>query len=254
MRTALRATAAFSDAGWETRKALAACYRLLHRFRMTDTINTHIAARVPGAEDRFLINRYGLLFNEITASNLLAVDWEGNPLAQDKAGANPAGFAIHRAMFKARTDIACSLHTHTKAGVTLSTLKCGLLPLTQFSFIFHGHVGYNDYKHVTGAHDDCDGMGRDLGKNYALVLRNHGLLTVGRTIPEAFLLMYYLEKAADVQIAAMACGAELVQPPMSEVEGMSREVEDGFGGMPFGEREWTALVRELDRDDPSYAS
>ena len=250
--TALKPRNATTDAERRTRKSLAACYRLLHRFRMTDTINTHIAARVPGAEDRFLINRYGLLFNEITASNLIAVDGAGRSF--DGGEANPAGFVIHRAVFRARADAMCSLHTHTRAGIARSILKCGLMPLSQFALYFHGRIGYSDYKHVSGKGDECEEMGRDLAGNSALVLRNHGLLTVGRSISEAWLLAYYLEKAADVQIAAMACGTELVRPADAEIAGMSKEVDEGFGGRPFGDREWEALVRELDREDPGYAA
>lgn len=241
-----------SDSEWETRVQLAACYRILHRLRMTDTINTHIAARVPGHDDRFIINAYGLLFNEIRASNLVEVDIEGRGV-RSSAGANSAGFAIHGAVFKARPDVVCSLHTHTRAGIVVSTLKSGLLPISQFAFYFHNRLGYTDYRHFGGSDNDCRILGADLGNNSALVLRNHGLLTVGRSIPEAFLLAYYLDKACEIQIAAQASGDELIVPDEREIRAMAKEVDDGFDGMAFGLREWEALTREIDREDPSYA-
>lgn len=230
---------------------LAACYRILHMLRMTDTINTHIAVRIPGDGERFLINPYGRLFNEITASTLVAVDKAGRPEAADTR-VNTAGFAIHAAVFKARPDAVCSLHTHTKAGVALSALKCGLLPISQFALYFFERVGYFDYRHISAVDDDCADLGVALGGNGALILRNHGLLTVGRSIAEAFLLTYYLDKACDVQLAAQASGQELVIPPEEECRGMASEVDLGFAGMAFGAPEWTALTRQLDAIDPSY--
>ena len=241
-----------SDAEWATRVQLAACYRILYRLRMTDTINTHIAARVPGVEDRFILNPYGLLFNEIRASNLVTVDAQGRNVGS-QSNVNAAGFSIHGAIFKARPDVFCSLHTHTRAGVAVSMLKSGLLPASQFAFYFHKRIGYSAYRHFGGSDDDCRALGADLGKNIALVLENHGLLTVGSTIPEAFQLTYYLDKACDVQIAAQGTGGELIFPPEEEILAMAQEVDTGFGGKPFGVPEWEALVRELDRDDPSYA-
>src|SRR5688572_26108705 len=237
-----------TDAEWQTRVELAACYRILHRLRMTDTINTHIAGRVPGHDDRFLINPYGLLFNEIKASNLVMVDREGKAIGSSY-GVNTAGFSIHGAVFKARPDVVCSLHTHTRAGVAVSALKSGLLPISQFAFYFHNRIGYSDYRHFGGTEDDCESLAADLGQNLALVLRNHGLLTLGRSIPEAFLLTYYLDKACEIQLAAQATGDELVVPDEKEIAVMADEVESGFAGRPWGEPEWEALTRELDRDD-----
>jgi ribulose-5-phosphate 4-epimerase/fuculose-1-phosphate aldolase len=247
----LRRTA-FSEAEWNARVELAACYRILHRFRMTDTINTHIAVRVQGVEDRFILNPYGLLFNEIRASNLVTVDLAGRAVGA-RSDVNAAGFSIHGAIFKARPDVGCSLHTHTRAGVAVSTLKSGLLPISQFAFYFHGRLGHSPYRHFGGSADDCRALGADLGRNSALILQNHGLLTVGRTVPEAFLLTYYLDKACEIQIAAQATGDDLIVPDEKEIALMAEEVETGFGGRPFGVPEWEALVRELDRDDPSYA-
>jgi ribulose-5-phosphate 4-epimerase/fuculose-1-phosphate aldolase len=241
-----------SDAEWEARVHLAACYRILHRLKMTDTINTHIAARVPGREERFLLNPYGLLFNEICASNLVTVDYQGREIDSHSA-VNSAGFSIHGAVFRARPDVFCSLHTHSRAGVAVSTLKSRLLPISQFAFYFHNRIGYSAYRHFGGSDDDCRALGADLSSNIALILQNHGLLTVGRTIPEAFLLTYYLDKACEIQIAAQGTGAELIVPADSEIVAMAKEVDSGFGGKPFGVPEWDALVRELDRDDPSYA-
>ena len=185
------------DAEWQVRVQLAACYRVLHRLRMTDTINTHIAARLPGREERFLLNPYGMLFDEIHASNLVTVDREGHVVGP-RSDVNAAGFSIYGAVFRARPDVVCSLHTHTRAGVAVSTLKCGLLPISQFAFYFKDQVGYHSYRHFGGSDDDCAALGADLGSNIALIMENHGLLTVGRSIPEAFLLTYYLDKACEI--------------------------------------------------------
>ena len=241
-----------SDAEWQVRVELAACYRILHRLRMTDTINTHIAARLPGRDDRFLLNPYGLLFDEIRASNLVTVDRVGHVVGQ-RSDVNAAGFSIHGAVFRARPDVVCSLHTHTRAGVVVSTMKCGLLPISQFAFYFKGRVGYHSYRHFGGSDDDCAALGADLGGNIALIMENHGLLTVGRSIPEAFLLTYYLDKACEIQVTAQGTGAELIVPAEAEMAAMAQEVDSGFGGKPFGVPEWEALIRQLDREDPSYA-
>jgi ribulose-5-phosphate 4-epimerase/fuculose-1-phosphate aldolase len=242
----------YADAEWTTRVQLAACYRILHRLRMTDTINTHIAARITDGSGHFIINSYGLRFDEICASNLVKVDHRGRAMGSSAGDVNTAGFSIHSAVFGARSEIVCSLHTHTRAGVAVSALKCGLLPISQFAFYFHDRIGYSPYRHFGGSDDDCTGLAADLGSNFALILQNHGLLTVGRTIPEAFLLTYYLDKACDVQLAAQATGSELLIPDEREIKAMAEEVDTGFGGMAFGDREWDALVRDLDRVDPSY--
>jgi len=219
---------------------------------MTDTVNTHVAARLPGREDRFLLNPYGLLFDEIRASNLVTVDREGHGVGPS-SDVNAAGFSIHGAVFRARPDVVCSLHTHTRAGVAVSTMRCGLLPISQFAFYFKDRVGYHSYRHFGGSDDDCTVLGADLGSNIALIMENHGLLTVGRSIPEAFLLTYYLDKACDIQIAAQGTGADLIFPAEAEMAAMAQEVDSGFGGKPFGVPEWEALIRQLDREDPSYA-
>jgi len=220
---------------------------------MTDTINTHIAARLPGREDRFLLNPYGLLFDEIRASNLVTVDRDGRVVGP-QSNVNTAGFSIHGAVFRARPDVVCSLHTHTRAGVAVSTLRCGLLPISQFALYFKDRIGYHSYRHFGGSDDDCAAFGADLGSNIALIMENHGLLTVGRSIPEAFLLTYYLDKACDIQVAAQGTGAELIVPAEAEMAAMAQEVDSGFGGRPFGVPEWEALMRQLDREDPSYAN
>jgi len=220
---------------------------------MTDTINTHIAARLPGREDRFLLNPYGLLFDEIRASNLVTVDRDGRVVGP-QSNVNAAGFSIHGAVFRARPDVVCSLHTHTRAGVAVSTLRCGLLPISQFALYFKDRIGYHSYRHFGGSDDDCAALGADLGSNIALIMENHGLLTVGRSIPEAFLLTYYLDKACDIQVAAQGTGAELIVPAEAEMAAMAQEVDSGFGGRPFGVPEWEALMRQLDREDPSYAN
>ena len=162
------------DSEWHVRVQLAACYRILHRLRMTDTVNTHIATRLPGREDRFLLNPYGLLFDEIRASNLVTVDREGQVVGP-RSDVNAAGYELLRG-------------DKTDAGVAVSALKCGLLPISQFAFYFTDRVGYHSYRHFGGSDDDCAALGADLGSNIALIMENHGLLTVGRSIPEAFLL------------------------------------------------------------------
>jgi len=240
------------DPEWQVRVQLAACYRILHRLRMTDTVNTHVAARLPGRDDRFLLNPYGLLFDEIRASNLVMVDREGHVVGPS-SDVNAAGFSIHGAVFRARPDVVCSLHTHTRAGVAVSTMRCGLLPISQFAFYFKDRVGYHSYRHFGGSDDDCTVLGADLGSNIALIMENHGLLTVGRSIQEAFLLTYYLDKACDIQIAAQGTGADLIVPAEAEMAAMAQELDSGFGGKPFGVPEWEALIRQLDREDPSYA-
>jgi ribulose-5-phosphate 4-epimerase/fuculose-1-phosphate aldolase len=240
------------DPEWQVRVQLAACYRILHRLRMTDTVNTHVAARLPGRDDRFLLNPYGLLFDEIRASNLVMVDRERHVVGPS-SDVNAAGFSIHGAVFRARPDVVCSLHTHTRAGVAVSTMRCGLLPISQFAFYFKDRVGYHSYRHFGGSDDDCTVLGADLGSNIALIMENHGLLTVGRSIQEAFLLTYYLDKACDIQIAAQGTGADLIVPAEAEMAAMAQEVDSGFGGKPFGVPEWEALIRQLDREDQSYA-
>ena len=240
----------FSREEWELRVELAACYQLLAKFRMTDLTGTHASARIPGEPEHFLLNPYGLLFHEITASSLVKFDLDGNVLSEGPRGLNPAGFAIHGAIHKARHDVGCVIHTHTKAGTAVAALECGLLPVNQKSLIFYNRVAYNDYVLLTHI-DQCAKLVEDLGDKIAMIMRNHGLVTVGRNIGEAFIFMFHLDKACEMQLEAMSSGAELILPPPDVCEDAARR-EMGWDGNPFGKLDWEALVRDLDRENSFY--
>src|SRR5262245_17640925 len=189
---------------WATRVDLAACYRLVHHYRMDDLVYNHISARVPGAEGHFLINAYGMTYDEITASSLVKIDFDGK-VVQDSGtgyGVNHAGFVIHSAVHRGRHDVACVIHTHTPAGMAVSAMECGLLPLTQ-NAMFFSEVGLHDYEGPAVDLDEQKRLVKDLGANDAMILRNHGFLAVGRTIPEAFITIYWLERACQAQVLAM---------------------------------------------------
>ena len=232
----------------ELRIQLAAAYRLIAQFKMTDLISTHLSVRLPGPEHHFLINPYGMMFHEITASSLVKIDLEGNILGDSKWSINPAGFVIHSAIHAAREDLTCVLHTHTRYGMAVSALECGLLPVSQFAMQFYNRVAYHDYEGVALELDERERLVRDLGDKKAMILRNHGLLTAGRTIPEAFYLMYYLDRSCEVQITAQSAGTKLVIPPHSVCEHSALQQQSDN----LGELEWSALTRMLDREDPSY--
>lgn len=238
---------------WETRVNLAACYRLVAKYGMTDLIYNHITARVPGTHDQFLINPYGLLYTEITASSLHKIDLEGNMVlrADQHYDINRAGFVIHSAIHAARHDVECVIHTHTRAGMAVSAMKCGLLPLAQTSMRFYNRIGYHDYESVAIELDEQPRLVRDLGRHDALILRNHGLLTCGRSVAEAFNLMYWLEMACKVQVDTMASGAE-IQLPNPEVREKTAKLYEPGVRRVFGELEWEAMLRQLDREDPSF--
>jgi ribulose-5-phosphate 4-epimerase/fuculose-1-phosphate aldolase len=233
----------------DARVQLAACYRLIAHFGMDDLVYTHITARVPAARGQFLINPYGLRFDEITASSLVKIDYDGKVVDPSPHPVNHAGFVIHSAVHAARPDVNCVLHTHTRAGVAVSCLKEGLLSLNQFSAPYYNRVGYHDYEGVATNLDERQRLVRDLGDKQVMVLRNHGLLTAGRTVPEAFSLMYYLEQSCRVQMDVMGSGGT-VNALSHEVSEYTAKQCEGFG--PRGEREWPALLRLLDAKDPSY--
>jgi len=236
---------------WQTRVDLAACYRLVDFYGMSDMAGTHISARVPGEPDAFLLNPYGMFFNEITASSLIKVNFDGEQLTKDtEYSVIPAGFNIHGAVLEARPDVFCALHTHTRAGMGVSTMECGLLPLTQHSMRFYERISYHDYEGVATNLDERERLQRDLGENHAMILRNHGLLTCSATIADAFNLMFRLEKSCQAQVDAMNTGAELQFVP-KEVAAHSR---DGMvaRGTRFGDMGWPGHLRRLDRMDPSY--
>ena len=235
---------------WQLRVELAACYRLVAAYGWSDLIFTHISARIPGPEHQFLINPYGLLFEEITASSLIKIDQAGNKLSESVHPVNPAGFVIHSAVHAVREDAACVLHTHTRAGVAVSAQACGVLPISQQSTFVLASLGYHSYEGVALRDDEKPRLQADLGAAKHLMLRNHGLLVVGSSIPEAFLLMYNFESTCQIQIAAQAGGA-LTQVDPRIIDGVGQAMRaqtDGLGGA-FA---WPAMLRKLDRMDSSF--
>jgi ribulose-5-phosphate 4-epimerase/fuculose-1-phosphate aldolase len=240
-----------SDEEWQTRVDLAACYRVIAMHGWDDLVFTHISARVPGPEEHFLINPYGMLFEEITASSLVKVGLDGEKVVDSPHPINPAGFVIHSAIHEARHDVGCVLHTHTKAGVAVSAQAEGLLPLSQISLFPYSTLAYHDYEGIALNEDEKPRLVADLGERHALILRNHGLLTVGASIPDAFLMMYALETACQTQIMAQSGGAKLTQVPAPIVAGIQAQAEQVTRGLG-GQIAWPGLLRKLDRRDPSF--
>jgi ribulose-5-phosphate 4-epimerase/fuculose-1-phosphate aldolase len=239
-----------NEAEWQQRVDLAAAYRLAHYYRMTDQIYTHLTAKVPGTE-HFLINPYGVLFDEVTASCLVKVDLDGNIVLDPTGiGINPAGFLIHGCVHRARPDFTCVLHTHTAAGLAVAAQKRGLLMLTQHAMRFHNRLGYHDYEGIALDFGEQARLVRDLGPHKAMILRNHGLLTAGTTIRDAFEQMYYLERACDAQVKALAGGVEVIECPGEIAEKVAQVLDRP--GRTAVETDWPALKRLLDRLDPSY--
>lgn len=240
------------------RRELAAVYRLVAHFRMTDLIFTHISQRLPGPDHHFLINPYGLLFEEITASSLVKIDLDGNAVEPSPHPVNPAGFVIHSAIHKARTDAHVVLHTHTRAGCAVAAQQGGLLPVNQMSMEFHNRVGYHDYEGVALNLAEQGRLVADLGGHPALILRNHGLLTVGDSAKQAFLRMYYLEKACEIQVTAQAGGAPLVLPSEQVAEYTAQQLTgEGGASSDFEDHDaydlaWGALLRLVERIAPDY--
>lgn len=235
---------------WSARVELAACYRLIAHFRMTDWIYNHISARIPGSHEHYLINPFGLLYEEVSASNLVKVDVHGN-LAEDVAlDVNPAAFVIHGAIHAARHDVGCVLHTHTAAGVAVAAQQQGLLPISQHAMRVYGQLCYHDFEGIALDHGEQQRLIADVGNKNVLILRNHGLLTMGRTVPEAFELMFYLERACQIQIAATS-GTQALIYPSPQVRDHAVAQFDGSPSYIQG-RDWQALLRLLDRIDPSY--
>jgi ribulose-5-phosphate 4-epimerase/fuculose-1-phosphate aldolase len=230
---------------------LAACYRLVALFGWDDLVFTHISARVPGGGDAFLINPYGMLFEEITASSLVKVDANGEKLAPSDWPVNPAGFVIHSAIHAARHDVGCVLHVHTNAGVAVSAQKEGLLPISQIATVAVASLGYHDYEGIALRDEEKPRLVRDLGQATGLILRNHGLLTVGATVADAFVAMYALQRACEVQVMAQSGGAELVHVAPGIVAGVKANVAAATKGLGGG-LAWPGLLRKLDRLDPSY--
>jgi ribulose-5-phosphate 4-epimerase/fuculose-1-phosphate aldolase len=234
---------------WEQRVNLAACYRLVEHFGWTELIYTHISARVPDEPGHFLLNRFGLLFDEVTASNLIKVDLDGNLVEEPDAPMHKAGFVIHSAIHAGRDDVDCVIHTHSKAGVAVAAMKEGLLPLSPHAQLFFGRVSYHDYEGLAVDIDERQRLIRDLGTNPVMILRNHGLLAVGPSIPLAFSNLFNLQFACETQVLAMAGGAALNLPPAGVPERTAALAIAPEA--PFG-TEWAGLLRKLDRTDPSY--
>lgn len=235
---------------WQLRVDLAACYRLVALYGWSDLVFTHITARIPGPEHHFLINPYGLMFDEITASSLVKVDMQCNKLIDSPYPVNPAGFVIHSCIHAARDDVQCVLHTHSRAGVGVSAQKCGVLPISQQSTFVLSSLAYHDYEGVALRDDEKPRLQRDLGSKNFLMLRNHGLLTVGKTVADAFLNMYTFENTCRIQIDAQA-GGELVQVDPRILDGMAQVMKTVTSGQGANIA-WPALLRKLDRENPGY--
>ncbi|MDD0815047.1 class II aldolase/adducin family protein [Curvibacter sp. HBC28] len=240
---------------WQLRVDLAACYRLVAAYGWSDLVFTHISAKLPhsvsGDEHQFLINPYGLMFDEITASSLVKVDMQCNKLHESPFPVNPAGFVIHSAVHEARPEAGCVLHTHTRAGIAVSAQKTGILPISQQSTFVLSSLAYHDYEGVAIRDDEKARLQADLGKANYLVLRNHGLLTVGRGIAEAFLSMYTFENTCRIQVDALAGGLDLVQVDPNILNGVAHAMKVQTGGIG-GAFVWPSLLRKLERLDPSY--
>ena len=237
---------------WQLRVDLAACYRLVAHYGWDDLIFTHISARVPGPVTHFLINPYGMMFDEITASSLVKIDLRGRKVAESTYDINPAGFTIHSAVHEARHDAHCVLHLHTTAGVAVSAQKDGLLPISQQSLFPLSGLAYHDYEGVALNPDEKPRLVGDLGQANFMILRNHGLLTCGETVAEAFLNMYILQRACEVQILAQGGSKQLIPIPPPIVKGIqaaAKAVSRGMGA----QLSWPGLIRKMNRLDPGYA-
>ena len=234
---------------WQTRLDLAACYRLVDAYGMTDLIYNHITSRIPGTDDHLLINLYGLLYKEITASSLVKIDLDGDIVWKPETdyGINKSGYVIHGAIHKARSDVSCIIHTHTRAGMAVSAMTCGLLPMSQTSIRFVGHIGYHDYEGPAIELDERERLVRDLGPHNAMIMRNHGLLTCGATIQQAFNTMYQLELSCRSQVDAIAARTELSMPGDNVLQHTAHLYQPG-ARRPYGILEWPAMLRLLDAE------
>jgi ribulose-5-phosphate 4-epimerase/fuculose-1-phosphate aldolase len=239
-----------SEVEWQLRVDLAACYRLVALHGWDDLVFTHVSVRIPGPEHHFLINPYGLMFEEITASSLVKVDMDCRPLLPSPYPVNPAGFVIHSAIHAAREDVVCVLHTHTRAGVAVASQRHGLLPISQQSTVVMASLAYHDYEGIAVLDGEKPRLQADLGDRNHLILRNHGLLTVGPSVPAAFLSMYVLESACQIQIAALSGGAELIRVPQQVLDGVGNAMKVTRAAL--GQSYWTALLRKLERRNPGY--
>ena len=246
-----------SEDEWKLRVNLAACYRLVAMYGWSDLIFTHISAKLPesvsGKEHHFLINPYGLMFDEITASSLMKIDLQGKQINESSFYVNHAGFVIHSTIHEARHDAVCVLHTHSRAGVAVSAQKEGLLPISQQSSLILSSLAYHDYEGLAVHDDERDRLKADLGDNKYMILRNHGLLTVGCSVPDAFLAMYFLETSCQIQISAQA-GGTLSPVPQKVLDGVTTAVRVQQSKGSAADLAWPALLRRLDRLSPGYDS
>jgi ribulose-5-phosphate 4-epimerase/fuculose-1-phosphate aldolase len=245
-----------SEEEWKVRVDLAALYRVVAHFRMTDLIYTHISARVPGPEHHFLINQYGRMFHEMRASDLVKIDVHGNIVddgSQSSRRVNAAGFTIHSAIHMAREDLMCVIHTHTAAGMAVAAQKQGLLPISQHALKFYGKLAYHGYEGIALELDERERLVNDLGQHNSMILANHGLLCAGRTIPEAFNNIYYLERACQAQVAALSGGCELIIPPKEVCEHTAQQFV-GEGDPSKFDFMWESCLRLIENDRPDYRS
>lgn len=244
----------FAPEEWQLRLQLAAAYRIFDHLGWCELIYGHISLRLPGPQHHFLINPYGLRYDEMTASSLVKIDLDGNLVEPSDYPVNPAGFVIHSAIHEHRDNAHCVMHTHTRAGMAIAALECGLLPISMNAMSLHGHIAYHDFEGSTLLLEEREKLAQDLGDADGFILRNHGLLSVGRTVAEAFLYLYRLESACQVQLDAMASATELTLPPQAAIERSAQQMRqfaqcaaDDIGQLEFG-----ALVRLMDQKDSSY--
>ena len=241
----------YTEAEWKMRIDLAACYRVADLFGFSDIVWNHITAKVPDSE-LFLINRFGLRYDEVTASNLVTLDLDGNVIDRGSASSekdvNVTGFIIHSAIHAARSDVHCVMHSHSSSGLAVSVLKHGLLPMIQDAMQLYGRVAYHDYAGLSMDTAEREGLAASLGDRKAMILKNHGLLTCGETVGEAFMLMYYLERACKVQMQVLASGQEYELIPLE----MCQKAAEQYSHFPYGKYEWPALIRLLDEQSPDF--
>ena len=245
-----------TEAEHDTRVDLAAAFRLVDLYGWSDMLATHLSARIPGPDEHFLINPVGMMFEEMTASCLVKVDIDGNILSESEFGINPAGYTIHSAVHMGRKDAGCVMHTHTAAGLGVATQKSGLLPLTQMALAVIAQTGYHDYEGPAFDLRERERLINDLASNNVLILRNHGLLTVGKTVAEAFVWLFRAERACRFQLSFQQAGAPAQEIP-KEVQDISiersKKAISASGHRPIGQFEWPALLRKLNRENPGYA-
>ena len=244
----------YSESEWAMRVDLAACYRLADMYGFSDIVWNHITAKIPGTE-YFLINRFGLRHDEITASNLVTLDLEGNVIDPGSVSSshediNVTGFVIHSAIHAARPDLHCVMHSHSEYGLAVSALKEGLIPMIQDAMPFYNNVAYHEYEGMSTDIDERQRLAANLGDKKTLILRNHGILTGGETVGEAFVLMYYLERACRTQMQVLASGREMHLPSAEVCEAAANQ----YDIFPHGKYEWPALLRMLDQRSPDYRS